>query len=64
MIGELADAGTAIVVASTDLHELVAVCDRVLVFQRGRIVDELSGERLSEPELSVAMNAGFASRAT
>jgi ribose transport system ATP-binding protein len=62
VITELADSGTAIVLASTDLHELVAVCDRVLVFQRGQIVDELSGARLTEPELSVAINAGFVHR--
>jgi ABC-type sugar transport system ATPase subunit len=57
---EVAAAGTAVLVASTDLHELAAVCHRVLVFQRGRIVDELAGDRLTEAELSLAMNAGFA----
>jgi ABC-type sugar transport system ATPase subunit len=56
----VAAAGTAVLVASTDLHELAAVCHRVLVFQRGRIVDELAGDRLTEAELSLAMNAGFA----
>lgn len=62
VITELADSGTAIVLASTDLHELVAVCDRVLVFQHGQIVDELAGARLTEPELSVGINAGFVRR--
>ncbi|WP_037066740.1 sugar ABC transporter ATP-binding protein [Pseudonocardia acaciae] len=59
VIAELADAGTSVLLASTDLTELVAVCDRVLVFQRGRIVRELAGDTLTEAELSVAMNAGF-----
>jgi ABC-type sugar transport system ATPase subunit len=59
VIAELADAGTSVLLASTDLAELVAVCDWVLVFQRGRIVQELAGGRLTEQELSVAMNAGF-----
>ena len=28
--------GTAVLIGSTDLAELVELCDRVLVFQRGR----------------------------
>lgn len=50
--------------ASTDLAELVELCDRVLVFQRGRIVGELSGPELTERDLSLAMNAGFAGTTT
>ena len=49
-------------IASSDLAELVELCDRVLVFQRGRLVDSLSGERLDQRSLSTAMNAGFADR--
>ena len=40
--------GMAIVVISDDVPELVAICHRVLVIRRGRISDELSGERLNE----------------
>jgi ABC-type sugar transport system ATPase subunit len=39
--------------------ELVELCDRVLVFQRGRLLEEIAAARLSEHSLSVAMNAGF-----
>ena len=60
VIRAFADAGKIVVVASTDLAELVEVCDRVLVFQHGRIVDELAGSTLDERALSMAMNAGFA----
>ncbi|MBC6460933.1 hypothetical protein [Actinomadura sp. HBU206391] len=52
------------IVSSTDLTELVELCDRVAVFQRGRIVDTLSGDGLSEQELSLAMDAGFATPET
>ena len=41
IIRKLAGEGRAVLIASTDLAELVDCCDRVLVFQRGRIVDEL-----------------------
>ena len=42
------------------LAELVELCDRVLVLQHGRLVDELHGAELTEERLSTAMNAGFA----
>jgi len=34
--------GTAVIVASTDLEELIEVCDRVLVVRDGRVVEELA----------------------
>ena len=60
----LAAQGKAVLIASTDLAELVELCDRVPVFQRGRLVRELSGAELDQITLSTAMNAGFASEIT
>jgi ABC-type sugar transport system ATPase subunit len=60
IVRELRNAGRTVLVASTDLAELAELCDRVLVFQRGRIVRELSGDALTEHTLGLAMNAGFA----
>lgn len=40
--------GMAILVISDDVPELVAVCHRVVVVQRGRVIDELVGDRLTE----------------
>jgi ribose transport system ATP-binding protein/rhamnose transport system ATP-binding protein len=60
VIAELAAAGKPVVLASTDLAELCELCDRVLVFRRGRVVARLTRSELSERALSVAMNAGFA----
>ncbi len=59
IIRKLAGEGRAVLIASTDLAELVDCCDRVLVFQRGRIVDELTGDQITEHQLSLSMNAGF-----
>jgi ABC-type sugar transport system ATPase subunit len=56
----LAEQGKAVLIASTDLAELVELCDRVEVFQRGRLVRELGGAELDQKALSTAMNAGFA----
>jgi ribose transport system ATP-binding protein len=58
-----AAAGAAVVFSSTDLDELVSVCDRVLVFFHGRICAELSGERLTNHALLEAMNTGAAADA-
>jgi ABC-type sugar transport system ATPase subunit len=47
-----------VLLTSTDIDELAAVCDRVLVFFRGRICAELSSARLSEHAVLEAMNTG------
>jgi ribose transport system ATP-binding protein len=60
VVRQLSVQGKIVLLASTDLAELVELCDRVVVFQRGRVVAELAGERLDQRTLSTAMNAGFA----
>jgi ABC-type sugar transport system ATPase subunit len=49
----LADAGIAIVVASSDLLEIRSLCDRVLVMRAGRIVGELEGNQLDEEQIMI-----------
>jgi ribose transport system ATP-binding protein len=39
--------GTAVLVASTDTEELVSLCDRILVFRRGKIGIELRGDEIN-----------------
>ncbi|HST83404.1 MAG TPA: sugar ABC transporter ATP-binding protein [Kineosporiaceae bacterium] len=46
-----------VVLCSTDLDELVSLCDRVLVFRRGRVAAELLGEDLTRHALLEEMNA-------
>ncbi len=58
-----AAAGAIVLLTSTDIDELAAVCDRVLVFYPGRIAAELAGDRLSEHAVLEAMNAGAAAAA-
>jgi ribose transport system ATP-binding protein len=38
--------GTAVVYASAEYEDLAHICDRVLVFRRGRVVSELEGDQL------------------
>lgn len=49
-----ASEGTAIVVSSTDVDELVALCDRVLVFRDGSISQSLGGSDLTIGKISRA----------
>ena len=44
----LADDGVGIVVISSELPELIGLCDRVLVISEGRVTGELSGADLTE----------------
>jgi len=57
LIDDVAEQGTAVLIASTDHEELVRLCHRVLVVRRGRIVDEISGDRLN-PDLITAVTIG------
>ncbi|HEY7966324.1 MAG TPA: ATP-binding cassette domain-containing protein [Solirubrobacteraceae bacterium] len=51
---EAASGGRAVVVLSSDAVELQGLCDRVLVFSRGRIVRELEGEAINEENITGA----------
>jgi ABC-type sugar transport system ATPase subunit len=60
IIRELASSGLAVVVISSDLPEVLAVSDRVLVMRRGRLVAEYVNDGTVSPEevLRVAVAAG------
>jgi len=52
------DAGTAILVKSSDPLELSGLCDRVLVMSRGTIVEEIPGDELDEVRIVEAIVRG------
>jgi ribose transport system ATP-binding protein len=52
LIREAASNGMSVIVASTDYEQLEAICDRVLVLGRGRVVQELSGEALTRHRIA------------
>jgi ribose transport system ATP-binding protein len=57
----LADEGTGILFFSTELAELVGMCDRILVLYEGQIQRELKGPEITEENLVAAalgLNAG------
>jgi len=47
LIKRAVDAGSVALVASSDSEELAAICDRVLVLRRGRIVGEVRRDQMT-----------------
>ena len=42
-----AEAGAAVIISSSDVDELVALCHRVIIFREGRAASELSGDSVT-----------------
>jgi ribose transport system ATP-binding protein len=51
MTRDFANAGGAVFVYSTEIPELVGLCDRVHTIYEGKITGEFSGEKLTEKSL-------------
>ncbi|MBX6321783.1 MAG: ATP-binding cassette domain-containing protein [Rhodospirillaceae bacterium] len=51
LVREQAARGTAVLLLSSDVLELIGLCDRVLVVAQGRIVDEVPSQELSEERI-------------
>ncbi|MEZ5665963.1 MAG: sugar ABC transporter ATP-binding protein [Alphaproteobacteria bacterium] len=60
LIRAFAEAGGAVLFHSTEIAELVNLCDRVLVMYRGRMVAELAGEAITEEAIMRAALGGTA----
>lgn len=54
IIRQAANDGAAVVVKSSDNLELAGLCDRVVIFSRGRIVEELTGDAITEQGITTA----------
>ena len=54
LIRRYADAGGAVLFYSTEIPELVNLCDQVMVIYRGRIVETLGAGELSESAIMSA----------
>ena len=50
LIADLADAGAAVLVASSEIEELLGLCDRILVMRRGEIVARFARPGLASRE--------------
>lgn len=50
-VNELAEAGAAVVMVSSDLPELLGMADRILVMRRGHLVAEFDGRTATQEEI-------------
>jgi ribose transport system ATP-binding protein len=60
-IAELAQSGKSVIVISSEMQEVIGICDRILVMRNGRIVGEVAGDRMTEDEI-VVLATGVTSR--
>ena len=58
MLREAAADGAAVIVVSSDLEEVAAVCDRALVIDRGRVASEVAGAALTMDALVARSSLG------
>jgi ribose transport system ATP-binding protein len=56
---EAADAGTAVLCATTDYEQLALICDRVLIIQDGRVVGELAGADVERNTIAMHVMQGL-----
>jgi ribose transport system ATP-binding protein len=52
IIRDQANRGAVVICASSDYEQLALMCDRVLVFGRGRVVQELTGAELTKERIT------------
>ena len=55
ILRQVADAGAAVVIVSSDIRELAGLCDRVVVFSSGQVAAELRGDQAAEDAIARAM---------
>jgi putative multiple sugar transport system ATP-binding protein len=55
IINRLADEGKGVLVISSEMPELLGICDRVYVMNEGRIVGEMSGKEASQEKIMRAI---------
>jgi ribose transport system ATP-binding protein len=58
ILRDLARSGVGIVVISSELPELIGVCDRVLVVREGRIAGEVRGDEMTEDRIMYLASVG------
>lgn len=58
LLRELAAAGTAIVVVSSELPEIISLCDRIITVKEGRFTGEMAAADATEEQLMKLMTLG------
>jgi putative multiple sugar transport system ATP-binding protein len=61
IINELADAGKSVVVISSEMPELLGICDRICVMNDGAFVGEFAGHEATQEKImrAIMRNGGY-----
>ncbi|MBN2592005.1 MAG: sugar ABC transporter ATP-binding protein [Sedimentisphaerales bacterium] len=59
MLSDLAEKGKAIIFVSSDLKELMAVCDRIMVMSAGRVAETFERRKWSREKIMSAAFSGY-----
>ncbi len=62
-IANLAVEGRSVIVISSEMGELIGLCHRILVMRAGRIVGEVTGERMTEHDIVILATGASAQEA-
>ena len=57
-IQQLVGQGKACIVISSEMQELIGLCDRILVMRQGRVQGELAGDRMTEKNIALLATSG------
>ena len=63
ILREIAESGVPVLIVSSDGLELEGLCDRVIVFSRGRVAGELRGAEVTEEQIARTMLTATTHRA-
>jgi ABC-type sugar transport system ATPase subunit len=58
IIDDLSTQGVAILIISTEVRELIGICDRILVMYDGRLTHEFGKEKMVPHEILMAIEGG------
>ncbi|MDT3376895.1 sugar ABC transporter ATP-binding protein [Labrys neptuniae] len=61
-IQQLVASGKACIVISSEMQELIGICDRILVMKEGRINGEVSGEAMTESNIALLATTNLGAR--
>ena len=59
LVRRLADEGAAVLLLSSDLLELIGLCDRIVVFARGHVVDRVVAAEMTEERIVGSATMSF-----
>jgi putative multiple sugar transport system ATP-binding protein len=55
IINELASTGKAVIVISSEMPELLGICDRIYVMNEGKFVDEMPASEASQEKIMASI---------